>query len=65
MESRMTIVLSDEERAALRAISARELRAMRDQARYLLRGELERRGLLQDGAEADPVDDGEVAPCQS
>ena len=46
MESRMTIVLSDEERAALRRASQQELRTMRDQARHLLRLELERRGLL-------------------
>lgn len=61
MESHMTIVLSDREREALRAISQRELRPMRDQARYLLRAELERRGLLQEAAGPDQEHGGEVA----
>ena len=47
-ESRMMIVLSDQERNALREISQQELRGMREQARYLLRSELRRRGLLSD-----------------
>lgn len=64
MESRMTIVLSDQEREALRAISQRELRPMRDQARFLLRSELERRGLLQEREGTDREHGGEVATCQ-
>ena len=54
MESRLTIVLSDQELTALRDVARQELRAMRDQVRLIVRKDLERRGLLQcENADAD------------
>jgi hypothetical protein len=46
MLTRLTIVLSDEERIALQKLCEQEMRGMKDQARYLLRAELEHQGLL-------------------
>ncbi len=46
MQSRLTVTLSDQERKALRIVAESEMRALNDQARYILRRELERRGLL-------------------
>jgi hypothetical protein len=47
MQSRLTVILSDNERKALQTAAERELRPLRDQARYLLREALEKRGLLK------------------
>jgi aminoglycoside/choline kinase family phosphotransferase len=55
MESRLTIVLSEEEREALQSIAQHELRAMRDQVRLIVRRDLERRGLLLPGQDAEAV----------
>jgi len=44
--SRITISLERRERAALMKLAKTELRSPRDQARHILRRELERRGLL-------------------
>lgn len=46
MLERLTIHLSQPERKALETFAAAELRVMRDQARLILRQELEWRGLL-------------------
>lgn len=43
---RMTIFLDEEESVAIQAIAQQELRFPRDQVRFILRRELERRGLL-------------------
>lgn len=45
-KSRLTITLEFEERSALTELAEREVRSVRDQAHYMLRAELERRGLL-------------------
>ena len=44
--TRITISLEQAERAALMKLARLELRSARDQARFLLRRELERLGLL-------------------
>jgi len=46
MQSRLTVTLSDQERKALRVVAELEMRTLNDQARYILRCELERRRLL-------------------
>lgn len=43
---RMTVFLDEEEGKALKAVAQHELRYPRDQVRFILRSELERRGLL-------------------
>lgn len=43
---RMTVFFDEEEGDALKVMAARELRFPRDQVRFILRSELERRGLL-------------------
>lgn len=43
---KMTVFLDEDEGNALKAIAERELRFPRDQVRFILRSELERRGLL-------------------
>lgn len=48
MLSRLVITLNEAERNALQAIAASELRDMREQVRFILRSDLERRGLLSD-----------------
>lgn len=48
MLTKLTIVLSDEERIALQKLGEQEMRGMKDQARYLVRNELQRRGFLED-----------------
>ena len=45
--TRITISLSDPEKMALRRLASNEFREPRDQARLILRKELERKGLLQ------------------
>lgn len=45
---RMTITLSEQERLALREMAKRDMRLPRDQVRFVLRQEFERRGLLED-----------------
>lgn len=52
---RMVLVLSEPERQALRAMSERDMRFPREQLRYLLRQEAERRGLLP--ADSGAADD--------
>lgn len=47
MSTRITISLTERERSALMKLADAELRSDRDQARYLLREALERRGLLK------------------
>lgn len=61
---RIRIALRDTEYAALADLARAELRPLEHQARYLLRSELERRGLLKDAAEPDEEHSGEVATCQ-
>ncbi|HLB31200.1 MAG TPA: hypothetical protein VJN91_06700 [Gammaproteobacteria bacterium] len=46
MLERLTLNLSTEERAALERLAASEMRSLREQARFLVRSSLERRGLL-------------------
>lgn len=46
MHNRMVITLSDQERKALRTAAKQQLRGMNDQARYMVRQELKRQGLL-------------------
>ena len=48
MLQRLTINLSAPEQQALEKIAATELRDLREQARFILRQELTRRGLLSD-----------------
>jgi len=55
MLQRLTISLSRLEQQALETIAAIELRDMRDQARFILRQELERRGLLVIETQANPA----------
>ena len=50
--ARITIALEQCERAALMKLAQAELREPRDQARYIIRCELERRGLLPPTDEA-------------
>lgn len=52
MLQRLTIHLSPLEQQALQAVAARELRDLSGQARFILRQELERRGLLTAESEA-------------
>lgn len=47
MLQRLTINLSKPEQEALEKFAAMELRDMRDQVRFILRQDLERRGFLQ------------------
>lgn len=47
MLTRLTVVLSEQERKALEAAASQEMRGMRDQARFFLRQALERSGLLR------------------
>ncbi len=44
---RMTVKLTTEERQALQSLAQFEVRDFRDQARFIIRKELENRGLLQ------------------
>lgn len=64
MQSKMTIVLSDQEREALQHVARQELRGISSQARHMLRFELSRRGFLpiaegehDEGQEKGKVDD--------
>lgn len=45
--ARITVTLREDERQALVAMAASELRDPRDQARAILREEMQRRGLLK------------------
>ena len=54
MLQRLTINLSKPEQEALERIAAIEIRDMRDQARFILRQELERRGFLQEDPQTNP-----------
>lgn len=56
--TRITISLEQRERAALMRLARSELRKPRDQARYIIRRELERIGLLP------PTDDAGQKPNQ-
>jgi hypothetical protein len=49
MLQRLTINISTTEQKALETVAAIELRGTRDQARLILRKELERRGFLTEG----------------
>ena len=51
--SRVTIPLRDEERKALLELALSELPRPADQARFILRKELERRGLLPAAAKSE------------
>ena len=53
MQSRLTVILSENERRALQSVAERELRPLRDQARYILREVLTQRGLLNGGRVAE------------
>lgn len=56
---RITLFLSTQEMDALESIAAMELRGFREQARLIIRQELERRGLLSekhDGQKDDAPD---------
>jgi hypothetical protein len=61
--SRITVTLEREERSALMRLAEAELRDPRDQARLILRHELQQRGLLsvtddrQDCAQTEEVDE--------
>jgi hypothetical protein len=59
MLERLTINLSRNEKQALETIATAEMRNLREQARFILRQELEKRGLLQAEVfalpEADPL----------
>jgi hypothetical protein len=46
MPSELTVTLSDQECEALRALAKFEMRTLNDQIRFILRRDLERRGLL-------------------
>lgn len=46
MMSRIQIYLADDERKALQQLAIDEMRGLRDQIRFVLRQDLERRGLL-------------------
>ncbi len=46
MLTRLVIVLDNQERAALQVMAEREMRGLKDQARYLLREAASQRGLL-------------------
>lgn len=48
MTARIVLVLDGNERRALGLLAKLEMREPRDQARFILRAELERRGLLPD-----------------
>jgi len=50
MLERITLNLSSNEKQALQIIAEMEMRGLRDQARYIIRDELERRGLLVENA---------------
>jgi hypothetical protein len=47
MVIRMQIHLSDDELQAIQAISAKEMRTIREQIRYMLHHDLQQRGYLQ------------------
>jgi hypothetical protein len=47
MLERLTINLSENEKQALEIIATSEMRNLREQARFILRQEFERRGLLK------------------
>lgn len=58
MFSRMTITLAEDERLALNRMAAAECRFPKEQIRYLVRQEAERRGLLtQEQHQEDKRDD--------
>ncbi len=61
---RIRITLKDAEYSALADLAIAELRPLESQARFLLRAELERRGLLQDDDAPGPDAGQEVPPCQ-
>jgi len=52
--TRIVVTLDKDERQALSVLALNELRDPRLQARYLIRNELERRGLLQVSPTEDP-----------
>ena len=47
MDIRMLIYISDDELQAIRAISAKEMRPIREQIRFMLHHDLQQRGYLQ------------------
>ncbi len=48
MDIRMLIYISDDELQAIRAISTKEMRPIREQIRFMLHHNLQERGSLQD-----------------
>ena len=46
MYSRMMLTLDDEEREALSSLAQVEVRGMKEQARFIIRTELQKRGFL-------------------
>lgn len=62
MLERMTLNLSTQERMALEAMAAVEMRNIREQARFIIREELTRRGLLiEDAPTIQPAHDAQPA----
>jgi hypothetical protein len=59
MFARLTIHFSEDERKALEEISLRELRPLKEQIRFIVRADLERRGLLapqeEEGVKDEPT----------
>jgi len=55
MTTRLVIILNSQERSALGIIAKQELREPREQARFILREEFLRRGLLSSEAISDSM----------
>jgi hypothetical protein len=55
MLTRLTISFSEEERRALEIISRIEFRPLREQIRYMVRVDLERRGLISPHPKPEPI----------
>ena len=51
--TRISVPITTEEREALRVLAKRELRDPREQVRFLLRQEFEKRGILSNKANSD------------
>jgi hypothetical protein len=49
MLTRLTIVLDQDERAAIEVLALQEMRGLRDQIRFVLREAVQQRGLLLPG----------------
>lgn len=60
MDIRMQIYISDDELQAIRAISIKEMRSIREQIRFMLHHDLQERGYLQ----AAPLEPQRSLPCK-